>query len=291
MAIGVHCECGATFELSDRYAGRDAHCIECGASLHVPDPLALADDGLIPLADEAPASAKERTGNAQIVLPPIPTTESLDPERDARSRARAVAERNAISAPEIGFWPDAVRGFYLFLEPSNLATCLMVWFLHTIWASLIYACLTIAGAVFRVGTAGVAALCVMGILLFFTMLITGALCAFYLNVITETARGEDDLPQLTVDADPWNDVMRPLLLFMVSWVAVLLPAVLLSRTGFFAVRGLAPVLVVASVGVFFWPVTILTLAVGDSVSALRPDLIIRTVGRTFVPYLGIWASG
>jgi hypothetical protein len=51
------------------------------------------------------------------------------------------------------------------------------------------------------------------------------------------------------------------------------------------------VLVVASVGVFFWPVTILTLAVGDSVSALRPDLIIRTVGRTFVPYLGIWASG
>lgn len=48
-------------------------------------------------------------------------------------------------------------------------------------------------------------------------------------------------------------------------------------------------LCVAALGVFFWPSTILTIAVGDSLGAIRPVLIVRTVVGAFLPYLAIWA--
>lgn len=41
-------------------------------------------------------------------------------------------------------------------------------------------------------------------------------------------------------------------------------------------------------GVFLWPATILTLAVGGGVRGLRPDLIVMTVARAIGPYLAIW---
>ncbi len=283
MPISIHCTCGSTFDVPDRYAGQSAHCIGCGAAVGVPDIFDDGADGLIPLAGEDPADVPLLQTEPQLELSaPAAATAETDLD-EARLSAKRDPRRDAILPTECTFWQDSGRSFSIFLDPENTAVCLFVWFLHLVWGTLTYA---MSGAS---GAAGGYALIMVPVMFFLKLLIAGVLCSFYLNIILETARGEDRLPPLAIEGSPWDDIFRPLLLFVGSWVAVMLPAVLLVYFG--PVNLVTPqlVLIVAGIGVFLWPVTILTVAVGDSLRALRPDLIVATVARTLLPYLAVWA--
>ena len=287
MPILVHCDCGATFEVDDRYAGRRGHCFECGRSVAVPDPSVDEEEaGEIPLApidtsDTQPAPVRRPPVDRLLSgsEPAAPTSPTPSAEAPVETVYRHTSDRDAILDPEFGFWHDALRSFYLFLDPDNLFACLFVWVLHMFIGALSYA--AAQGAILWF---------IPPLILLFQLVLVGWLCGFYLDIILETARGEDALPPLTVEGNPCSDMLRPLSLFVGSWVAVLLPAGLCLAVEPLTGRAVDPLIVLslAGLGVFFWPSTILTIAVGDSLGAIRPVLIVRTVVRSFLPYLAIW---
>lgn len=292
VPILVHCDCGATFDVDDRYAGRRGHCFECGRSVAVPDPAVDEEEAgaiaLAPIDTSDTPSVPVRRPPADRLLPgsepAAPTGQAPPAEKPVQTVYRHASDRDAILAPEFGFWHDALRSFYLFLDPDNLFACLFVWVLHVFLGALSYATAQ------PPAIPGPAIWIIPLLSLLFQLVLVSWLCGFYLDIILETARGEDALPPLAMEGNPWSDLLRPLSLFVGSWVAVLLPAGLCLAAEPLAGRAVDPLIVLglAGLGVFFWPSTILTIAIGDSLGAIRPVLIVRTVARSFLPYLAIW---
>ena len=129
-------------------------------------------------------------------------------------------------------------------------------------------------------------------------IVWGWLFGFYLNIIYETAFEIDKLPQIYLGTSTtflWY-IIKPFLVFLLTMAAVQLPfiiaLVLLQDKGLTyenigqAKTGLNLLLqALFIIGLFFFPVAILTTAVGRDVSLLRPDYILVPVFRALIPYL------
>jgi len=130
----------------------------------------------------------------------------------------------------------------------------------------------------------------------------GWLLGFYLNIICETAFEIDTLPQIYLEEGVgflWN-IIKPFLVFAFTLFVVLLPFFitlsLLQDKGLttenmwqaeISWRLLLQVLFI--LGLFFFPMAILTTAVGRDLTMLRPDYILIPVFRAFKPYLVVAA--
>ncbi|HUT28551.1 MAG TPA: hypothetical protein VMX13_02075 [Sedimentisphaerales bacterium] len=126
----------------------------------------------------------------------------------------------------------------------------------------------------------------------------GWLFGFYLNIIHETAFGNDKLPEIylgTTFTFFWQ-VLRPFLIFFFTLFVVQLPFIitlaLLKDKDFTYTNiwrpeiGLHSILQVLFIlGLFLFPMAILNVAVGQDVALLRPDYLIKPLRRAFVPYL------
>jgi len=134
-------------------------------------------------------------------------------------------------------------------------------------------------------------------LLVLKALIVGYLCSYFFNVVIEVADGSDGLPGPGGIDSYWDDVIRPLLLFVASFLFVWLPALVTAglmikaaidagESAFDIDFTQSPVLVILFfAGLFFWPMTLLALALGDSVGTLRPDRIILLIWLALGSYL------
>ncbi len=129
-------------------------------------------------------------------------------------------------------------------------------------------------------------------------MVMGYISAFYFNVILDIANGENDLPLVDV-SEIWDSLIRPFLLFIVSYLYAYAPAVIYLVFEFFNIVSGQPLLeednnilarmgtiflVMIAAGVFAWPMIILTIALGDSF-IIKPHLVIISIGRMFLPYL------
>jgi hypothetical protein len=162
---------------------------------------------------------------------------------------------------------------YVFCNIHNLGTLLAV----TIAIVVVTAMARFLSLLFLYGAA-------LGLMLQFTL---GCwLLAFYLGVLLEAASGEDLLPTPSI-TDPWSDLVRPGLLVLATVFLAIAPALAVyllgAPTGYASLPWLLAVL-----GLFFWPATILIVAIGDGFGGLRPDIVVRTVVSAFLPYLIIW---
>jgi len=263
MAIHVRCTCGARLRFPDGTEGKYGQCKMCGAKV-----LIEPED-----VGETPVAANRRQG--------APATEPRAPsdEEDFDLAARGIAGRPGIRAEEVrktaaGFWVDVGQSFVFFLRLDNLARFVIVIAMNLLVGVLRYGMLW--------GPSGRVALWP----LFGGLVVQGLLAAFYLNVIVETAGGEDKLPGFSV-SEFWEDAIRPLLLFVGSMLLVMVPAIAVyvvapGTTTF----GLPWILLV--IGLFCWPATVLMVAIGDGFRSLRPGLVLRTIVSAFAPYLAIW---
>ncbi len=125
--------------------------------------------------------------------------------------------------------------------------------------------------------------------------VRGMVCAIFFNIILETANGNDDLPSLSEIPDMWGGFLRPLLMFFASVIYAFVPGIILS----FAYASLAstfsndeniatlilccPILLFA-VGLFLWPMIILTMALNDGF-IVRPDYVFKSIIRMIGPYI------
>ena len=120
------------------------------------------------------------------------------------------------------------------------------------------------------------------------VIVLGWFCAFYFNTILEVARGEDDLPSIGGVEGWWGSIFRPLLLFVGVYAFCMIP--FLVYTFSVGLGSFDPLVALALqlLGVFVGPMALLSVALGDSIGALRPDLMIKSIVNAFVPYLAVW---
>ena len=113
---------------------------------------------------------------------------------------------------------------------------------------------------------------------------------FYWSVLTSTANGEDEISLVQADWDWWDDALRPLLLLALISAVCTLPMLILDRV-------LPPAQALRThmlwttlaLGWFFWPVSVMSVATGGTLSFLRPDLLIRCIIGIGPVYLAAWA--
>ncbi len=123
----------------------------------------------------------------------------------------------------------------------------------------------------------------------------GWLLGFYLNIIYETAFEIDKLPEIYLGTSitfMWY-IIKPFFLFSVTMAVVQLPfiiaLILLKDEGMTfeniwqAEFGLLHILFI--LGLFLFPIAILTTAVGKDITMFRPDYLLRPVFKAFIPYL------
>jgi len=123
----------------------------------------------------------------------------------------------------------------------------------------------------------------------------GWLFGFYLNIIYETAFEIDKLPEIYLGTSItflWY-IIKPLFLFSVTMAVVQLPFIIvfvLRKDEGLTIEnirqaefGLLHVLFI--LGLFLFPIAILTTAIGKDITMFRPDYLLRPMFRAFVPYV------
>jgi ribosomal protein S27E len=129
-------------------------------------------------------------------------------------------------------------------------------------------------------------------------IIWGWLLGFYLNIIYETAFGLDKLPEIYLGTSItflWY-IIKPFLIFFCTMAAVQLPFIIAlslladkgiiyenlwhTHTGYYLLLQLLFIL-----GLFLFPMAILTTAIAQTFTMLRPDYILLPVLRAPVPYI------
>jgi hypothetical protein len=130
----------------------------------------------------------------------------------------------------------------------------------------------------------------------------GWLLGFYLNVIYETAFEIDTLPQIYFGEGIafFLNIIKPFLIFFCTMAVAQAPFIIAymllkdkgitMETLWQAEIGLRLLLQVLFIlGLFLFPMAILTTAVGKDLTMLRPDYIVLAILRAFGPYLVIVA--
>lgn len=315
MAIRYECRCGANIRMPVSAAGKKARCQSCGAVFTVPGPDYDPDAQPIPLEGSPPepptpqdhepsvggwladfARDEKRTaGEKPVVVDQIPSkslTEELEREQAVQEQARTAiphitgrlpheeakahdAERSGVIAPEVPFWEDLLRSFAFPLDASNLVTYLILGI-----APFVSWCIPMAGP-------------------FLALVVHLYIAAFCMEIVRETAAGEDRLPE-TVWMTSALDLVRPLFHFLGATALAMLPAIICilatiePGSGVMAVirhftraPEMPAVQVLAAAGLLFWPVIVLAVAIGGSFNGLWPHIVVRTALCAPGAYLAI----
>lgn len=120
----------------------------------------------------------------------------------------------------------------------------------------------------------------------------GALFWYYMQIIYSTAFGTEELPQVYLGGFKlflWN-ILKSVYTFIIILFVVELPyilvAVIMRKTGL----ELPLLLNILKLGcLFFFPIAILTAAIGQDLTMLRPDYLLVPVLKAFKPYLAVAA--
>ena len=126
----------------------------------------------------------------------------------------------------------------------------------------------------------------------------GWLLGFYLNIIYETAFEIEKLPEIYLGTSVtfvWY-IIKPFFLFSITMAVVQLPFIITLvlfkdegltfenfRQAEFSFRLLLQVLFI--LGLFLFPIAILTTAIGKDITMFRPDYFLAPVFKAFVPYV------
>ena len=279
-----HCKCGAKYRFPDTSLGKHAKCKKCGETFVLRDE---EEQGVLALTPEDPSIAPVRAESGvpgpqqgQVFLPHEPTL-AIGPGSLSSKPSPRMED-----APR-SYWSNVLWSFLFPAEPASLITFMIIWFVMSLAPLL-------------------SRLFGMGFLL--SLLINGWFAAFRFDVIQSAAAGERDLPQLSSSGDMFWDSLASAFRWIGSWAVVMLPATaylfLLYYQGQATLMdvivtlssGVANMLQFASgdliiftalvcMGLFFWPIVVLCVALGGFETLFRVDLIVLTVFKTFPTYL------
>lgn len=114
---------------------------------------------------------------------------------------------------------------------------------------------------------------------------------FYWSTLRVTAGGDDDIPWAQTDWSFWYDGLKPVIWMLMISALCMLPRLLL---GWFAPPAVAdnPAVgwLVLAVGWFFWPVAVMSVALGNTILFVRPDWLVRCVVGIGPVYVVAWLA-
>ena len=253
--IVVSCQCGARYRVPEKLAGKRVKCKRCGG------PIAIA------VPDPPPEVAEEYE------------VEALPDEDEPVIRPHAVVAGPAITAaPVASSRSAAVGGSHLSAYLKDCAASLM-FFAETgnLLRFLIVAAIAMLKPILGYG------LCIGRVAL---IIVFGWIFSFLFNVLLNAANGERDLPELTLMEGPMETIVIPCFKCLAAFAIAFLPAIIYGAINIEAVDlGQPSFWVFIGLGVFLWPMAMLMVGLGGVSSFARPDLMIRTLMRTFGPYL------
>ena len=123
---------------------------------------------------------------------------------------------------------------------------------------------------------------------------SGIVCSFMINVMLETANGNEHLPSPANLPETWWKIVRPYYQLLISAVYAFLPGIIVfllyytikTTSGAEEINpvGQKVILVAMLSCLFFWPMIILVIALRDSFF-IRPDKLVVSIIRTFKPYI------
>ena len=174
------------------------------------------------------------------------------------------------SGPSLmAFWADCLRSFLFLRSVSSLIT-----FAFLAMAAAVRVFLPFGGCIGQIAL----------------VIVAGWILGYLFHVIQEAASGENELPSFSLSEGWFDDVVVPLVKFLVSWLVVVWPALAFTiLDSIYRISGrlnlpFNPAVVLFGLGVFAWPMVILTTAIGGLSGLWRVDLMISTVSRSFVGY-------
>lgn len=283
------CGCGAKYKVPETSLGKKAKCKKCDAVFTLE-----ADDGVIPIsppdddfrgtfAAEAAATAAHMP---EATVPRMTTATTAAME--AIAVGKTLADRPKASR---GYW-DSILWTILFpADPRNIVVFVILWI-----------CLGMLQVVLWMPAVGVFLLFAKFL---FGVMIFGWYCGYRFELIEGAAAGDSQLPDLNMSMDWLDEVIRPFFLWIGSWLVVITPPMLQlvfadDIRDPFEIAGIwiaafsdparvweaSPVAaILIYLGLFLWPMVVLTVALAGFSSLLRVDMILLSLVRSFPAYL------
>lgn len=118
-----------------------------------------------------------------------------------------------------------------------------------------------------------------------TFIVNGLICAYMFNVVINAASGEESLPDIGLTGDWVDDIIVPFFKFLATWLIALIPFFIYMQSIGWSGGTTEGYVITLGIGVISWPMIMLIAAIGTIDCFLRPDQIVMTIVRTFVPYL------
>jgi hypothetical protein len=281
MPIEVSCPvCAKIYKVKEEAAGKKLRCKECGETVSIPalDPFEdqdYAENDFSSLLDDAvELEAQSKTIRRPVRRKPMVKAEKYKGDEDGPVTRKK--ENNYVE--------DLKGTFLLLLDPSNLFIYMFLWLGMGLCLSL----LPFAGTLGMIGM----------------WIIMGWYSHYRFCVIYEAAAGEKHLPELS----PEEGFMVPMIKWIFTWFLVHFPAYAYAGVVFYlhpeiiADAGLylfglqeisdsLPALHLSMfiflycMGVFFWPILALCVAVGGVESIFRLDLMVLTIFKSLPAYI------
>jgi len=299
--IDVRCACGKVHSFLSPIAGERIECDACGSLVEVTAAdleTTFADDGSIQihrdkveplearLIEQAPmrvAPRGARPGIAEGI--PVQTEDMLVAEavggRYYSTTADEAAKRgyihSEIGRPARGFLRELALTFAFAGRKDNALNVLFT---------------AAAGALPLVLLAllPVALMClVLPLVLVVSSIVGLYVVQFLWRVMMSTANGEDDVPLIEPDWDFWEDAAKPMIWLLLITVLCSLPG-LLAWWYVKLPAGQKEFVVLGALmaGWFFWPVAVISVALGNTILYMRPDWMVRCVIGIGPVYLVVW---
>ena len=144
--------------------------------------------------------------------------------------------------------------------------------------------LLIGGAIFFWVARFLSVVPLVGIVI--AIFVAGYLCAFMLNVIDSSGKGDRELPNWPDFSDFASDILYPLFLVIGTVALCFLPAIVLLIVPAFSDWETTRLVRIAFVaGLLYLPMGLMAVALRDSLAALNPLLIIPSIVRVPLQYL------
>ncbi len=283
-AAVVQCACGKRYRLPVVHAGQRARCRHCGSTLTIPARNPLPAEPAADVAPAAPAGGTDWLALANgpaIERPAPPPDRELEVSRPPTPAPVAQVHRAApdfpvpstATVPPTFLW-DLLTSFCLAGSKSNAVNLLLT----------AVGC-AVPALISQIPILGCLAL---PLVLVLSVCVSLFVVHFYWSTLTRTAAGEDDIPVTQTDWTFWEDAIKPALWLLAITAICLGPAYYLhvrladdpNHRLFVATALLA--------GSFFWPVAVMSVALGETLLFLRPDWLVRCIWGIGPVYLVAW---
>lgn len=304
MALKVKCKCGTILKVPSAMADKKVTCPGCEKFFVIPasrfsttpKQVKPAPAAAPPVPNVIPASLDDELSSLSLVEQTASSTDVLyglagesassNPRIEAPLPAVQIERVSAASTLQYAGDPRKPG-------PGKLVSSAIEGPRRSFWMDLLYAfvfpCGTAGNAI---GTIVLVAVNVATQFFCFGALIGIYMASVYMNVVSDTASGSDDLKAAPLEGGIYDGLIKPFLNFLASFLFAMAPGIICTILMLMKILPQNTVLLLIWMvfGAFLWPMFMLMASLSAWSLLSKPQLVCMTIAQTILPYLAIWAA-